>query len=281
MKKLDNFQIEQFSTCPRKFYYRVHKGYTTKHRGAALGFGVTLHEGLREWYTSKNFDLACDAMKAVWQDTVEDDYRTFARAVAVLEEYTRYYDSELLKIVHNDDNHPMLEITFQVDTGRGFIYTGIFDGLMTINGEYFVFEHKTTSQLGAQYFRQYKPNGQVTGYMWAASRIFGKPVVSAMINAIGVLKTQTKLDRHITTRTPEETDEWLDNVCAVHDEIVRCETADEWPQRTVNCIGKYGACEFHDICALSSPENRARLLDQDYVIEPWDPEHRDKITEKV
>jgi len=37
----------------------------------------------------------------------------------------------------------------------------------------------------------------------------------------------------------------------------------------------YGACDFHDVHVLSSPEDRRRRLEQDYVIDKWDYEARE------
>ena len=103
----------------------------------------------------------------------------------------------------------MVEIAFTIDTGLGFSYGGIMDLVVEKNNEIFIVDHKTTSQLGAQFFSQFKPNNQISGYVWGASQLTNRRVSGAMINAIGVLKNETKFDRGWITRTPADIDEWL------------------------------------------------------------------------
>lgn len=153
-------------------------------------------------------------------------------------------------------------------------YGGIFDGLVDFSNSIYVFEHKSTSQLGAYYFNQFKPNNQVTGYTWAASLLSGKRVGGAIINAIGIYKSSaTKFERQITTRSQQDIAEWLNNVQHTCELIKECERTGHWPMFTPSCT-MYGQCEFHNVHVLSSTTERQKMLEQDYIHDDWHYEQR-------
>lgn len=155
-------------------------------------------------------------------------------------------------------------------------YGGIFDGVVEFANRYFILEHKTTSQLGSYYFDQYKPNNQVTGYIWAARKLSGQPVGGAIINAIGVYKVgTTKFARQITTRTDAEITEWLRNVWYEAANIQINARNKYFPMRTPACT-LYGKCEFHSVHVLANPLERERFLEQEFLKQPWDFIRRDE-----
>lgn len=155
-------------------------------------------------------------------------------------------------------------------------YGGIFDGIVEFAGRYFILEHKSTSQLGAYYFDQFKPNNQVSGYIWGARQLSGQPVGGAIINAIGIYRASpTKFIRQITTRTDHELEVWLDNVWFEAANLQRYYATGYWPQRTQACT-LYGKCEFHNVHVLSHEREQQLLLEQDYVREEWDFVRRDE-----
>lgn len=154
-------------------------------------------------------------------------------------------------------------------------YGGIFDGLVEASGHVYILEHKSTSQLGSYYFNQFKPNNQVTGYIWAASKMTSMKVAGAIINAIGVYKASpTKFERHITARNDFEIAEWLGNVYYECVAICRQRADNHWPLRTPSCT-QYGACEFLDVHSINDPKHRLKRLEQDYIKDPWNYEERD------
>ncbi len=314
--KIDNFALTMFQACPIKYKLRMIDGWTTRRKGAALGFGGALHEGLAEWYRSSDKAKALMAIHEAWPANVPvDDYRTKEKCLSVMIDYMRTYSDEHFHIVGAPAN-PMVECTFTLDTGmklncrdcgdiagkwdgyatvadgqvvivssgdncpncgqplEAIEYGGIFDGLIEFSGSVYVLEHKSTSQLGTYYFNQFKPNNQVTGYVWAAGLLSGRRVGGAIINAIGVYKSSaTKFDRQITTRSPDNIAEWLNNVKNTCEMIVACERSGYWPMFTTSCT-MYGQCEFHQVHVLSTETEREKMLEQAYVREEWHYEQR-------
>jgi hypothetical protein len=154
-------------------------------------------------------------------------------------------------------------------------YGGIFDGLVEFSGQVFVLEHKSTSVLGGTYFNQFKPNNQVSGYIWASSKLSGKKVQGALVNAIGIYKAgKTKFEREMTSRSEVGIAEWKRNVQTTCAEIRFHERHGYWPLRTQACT-LYGLCEFHSIHVLEHPAEREKRLENLYIKNPWDYELRE------
>lgn len=307
--KIDNFALTMFQACPAKYLLRIREGWVPRRRRAALGFGGGVHVALAKWYSTpgepaERAKTAIEAMVAAWPENMPtDDYRTREKAVQVFLDYIKTYPQEQFEVVGYPDI-PLVERAFTLPTGRylecdecGLYmdpedeysgvcsncgqplepveYGGIIDAGVTFGDQVYVLEHKTTSMLGPTYFYQYKPNNQVTGYIWALSQLTSKKVGGAVINAIGAFKSSpNRFERNITNRFPAEIKEWLDHVVITCNEIKRCERTGVWPWRTGSCM-QYGMCDYHSVHVLAEPAERIKRLEQDYQLDQWHYEERD------
>jgi hypothetical protein len=303
--KIDNFALTMFQTCPAKYFLRMHEGWTARRRTGALGFGTVLHEGLATWYRTGDLGKALLSINEKWPDNMPvDDFRTKEKCLRVMMEYAKKYPTEAWTILGAPEN-PVIEVPFTLDTGmflpcqecwiiedkqdvitdgmcsncaqplEPIEYGGIYDMLVEFGGSVFVVDHKSTSVMGSGYFNQFKPNNQMTGYIWGGSLMSGKRVSGAIINAIGVYKTgATKFDREITSRSPAAIEEWLRNLWHECVNIKQAERTGFFPLRTGACT-QYGLCEYHSVHSLDNEKERQRRLETDYVREQWDYENRD------
>lgn len=305
--KIDNFALTMHQTCPSKFDLRMNEGWTTRRKSGALGFGSCLHEGLAVWYRTGDIAKALLAIHEKWPEAMPiDDFRTKEKCVTVMIEYAKMYPTETWSVVGMPDN-PVIEVPFTIDTGmylpcvncnsdnyqvtlegryedvcrfcstprEPIEYGGIYDMLIDFAGKLFVVDHKSTSVMGSGYFRQFKPNNQMTGYIWAASKLSGQPVSGALINAIGIYKVgKTKFEREITSRSQMAIDSWLDDVYTECCNIQYHKVHGHWPKRTNACT-LYGLCEFHSVHELDNPTEQRKLLEMSYVQDKWDYEMRD------
>lgn len=294
-----------FQTCPAKFALRIRDGWVPIRRRAALGFGGAVHAGLAEWYRTGDKIKSIERLVHVWPENMPaDDFRTREKAAQTLIEYLNEYPQETFKIIGFPED-PLVEKAFTVDTGmflecpdcEGYMddgdfqtgkcsncdkelepiqYGGVIDAGIEFAGKAYVLEHKTTTQMGSNYFLQFKPNNQVTGYIWGLTKLTSMKVGGAMVNAIGIYKAQgTKFERHITNRAEQEIAEWLLHVLVTCNEIKRCERTGIWPWRTMACT-LYGLCDYHNVHVLAHENERDKRLEQDYVKSTWDHEERDE-----
>jgi PD-(D/E)XK nuclease superfamily len=279
--KIDNFALETFQTCPAKYFLRIKEQWVPARKRAALGFGGAVHHGLAEFYRTGDRGEAVKALVEKWPDGMPaDDFRTREKAVQLMMDYFKTYPTENWKVIGAPDN-PLVEKAFTIDTGMTtedgdpILYGGILDGGIDFSGAAYVLEHKTTTRMGDTYFLQFKPNNQVTGYIWALGQLTSGKVGGAMINAMCIYKASaSKFDRHLTNRTPTEIEAWLANVRRVCNDIKRAERTGEWEWRTKSCT-MYGMCDYHNVHVLGTENEQQKRLDQDYVKSEWNHEERD------
>jgi len=289
----------------------MNEGWTSRRKSGALGFGSCLHEGLATWYKTHDVSATLYAINDKWPEGMPvDDFRTKEKCLTVMAEYIKNYPTETWSVVGAPD-HPVVEVPFTLDTGmflpcamcgqverqqtsvenvlgrfdgicavckenrEAIEYGGIYDMLIEFGGKLFVVDHKTTSMMGSGYFRQFKPNNQMTGYIWAASKLSGQAVSGALINAVGIYKVgKTKFEREITSRSPIAIDTWLQDVYTECCNIQYHKIHGHWPKRTNACT-LYGLCEYHSVHELDHPAEQEKLLEMSYVRDKWDYEMRD------
>lgn len=284
-----------FQTCPSLYFLRFKQGWAPRRKSAALGFGGGVHLGLGSFYENeglpmeKRLQLAVKAMADGWVPGPVDDYRTLEKAVEVMVLYAKQYPRENFNLVQGPSG-PLVEVVFTLpltiggtqlfcDDGEPIEYGGIFDGLVDSGGpaaQHYVLEHKTTSRLGPTYMYQFKPNNQVSGYIWAAGQLSGKKIAGALVNAICVTSGgKVEFRREITTRTEYDLEVWAKDVQTTCSMIRDAERTGKWPRFTKSCT-MYGKCEFHDVHTKGDPETEQRILDQDYEVRHWSHESRDE-----
>lgn len=298
--KVDNFALTMHQACPAKYDLRIRQGWRSRSRSGALGQGSAIHVGLAAWYRTHDIEAAVESIRTAWDDSAPvDDFRTLEKAIEVMTAYISAYPTESWKVVQGAA--PLIEVAFTLDTGmycdcecgcsvidadgectncgaqcEPIEYGGIFDLLAEFGNKVYVMDHKTTSQMGAYYFNQFKPNNQMTGYIWAAQQLSGRVVDGCIINAICITKSgKISFARNITTRTDIEIARWMQDVRSSCNEIRYHERTGHWPMRTTSCQ-MYGHCEFYDVHVLSTDKEQRQRLDQDYIYEPWDHEARDE-----
>lgn len=316
--KIDNFALTMWQKCPAMHDLRINHHWTSRKKSGALGAGGALHLGLAEWYRHNDLPSALLAIDSGWPSGLPiDDWRTKEKVLTVMIEYSKHYPTEGFEVVGGPDPaNKVIEIAFTVGTEMylpcadcGLIteqtvgderfnprcencggareeieYGGIYDMLIEFSGPLYIVDHKTTSIMGPTWPLQFKPNNQMTGYIWGANRLQGysfssterMPVSGALINGIGwYQKGATRFERPITTRSKDEIREWLGNVYTECCAIQRHQLLGEWPMRTESCITKFGACEFHTVHTLATESERQKFLETNYIKDQWDYELRE------
>jgi len=160
-------------------------------------------------------------------------------------------------------------------------YGGIFDlNVQYGAGKYstiYVMDHKTTSVLGPTFFLQFKPNAQITGYVWADTQLSDRKVAGAIINALCLTRGGNIVvgKREITDRSDADIREWISDTVWTCNAIRESQRTGVWPKSDEECQGKYGMCGYHGIHVLTEPHERQARRETDYIQRKWDYEDRD------
>lgn len=305
--KVDNTALETFA-CHAKFDLRINRGIVPLKRKPSLSFGGVMHKGWAEWYRTGSEQKALKAIVDHWPEVMpSDDFRTKGYALQVMHAYVLEYPTESWTPIALPSG-PLVEQAFTIDTGlflecqacagymaegdetfgkcsncgeplESIFYGGVIDVGADFGGTLYVVDHKTTTVLGKEdsnyYFLQYKPDNQMTGYIWGLRQLTNRRVGGAIVNATGLYKSgEVKFKRQVTARNDFEIAEWLAGVQDKCNEIAKCKRTGIWRMDTGQCMN-YGQCEYHSIHVLNDPVSREKRIEADYVVHHWDYEARD------
>jgi hypothetical protein len=76
------------------------------------------------------------------------------------------------------------ELPFNEELARGVRYRGRIDALVQKDGRWWVLDFKTTGRLDEAFWKQYRMDAALAGYVWAAERLTGGPIAGVIIEGI-------------------------------------------------------------------------------------------------
>ncbi len=176
-----------FRNCRKAVEWRFIEQLLPLLRDHNLHFGSLIHDCLELWHGERNLAKVLDRIDRLCPSRAqdEDQKRDWFNAAAMMTAYAEHYPTEEFEIV-------ALEKTFQGPivnpaTGaasRSFLLAGKIDGIVRIGGDYFVLEHKTASQLDADYLEKLWTDFQITLYAHYIEQTLGIPITGILYNIL-------------------------------------------------------------------------------------------------
>ncbi len=185
-----------FRNCPRKYHLRYQEHLRRPERPEALAFGSVIHGALEHWYRNVHDENRLLAVLDLIDDQYPDrDHDEGQRHLwhltrAMIEGYAARYPEETFDIVEIEK-----EFTADIrnpETGRPsqtFVMAGKADGIVRLEGELYLLEHKTASSITADYLDKLWTDTQIALYSHYLREI-GYPIVGVIYNIL--LKTRLK-----------------------------------------------------------------------------------------
>lgn len=301
----DSTSLGLLKTCPRKYYLAMIEGWEPKGKAIALDFGIWYHQGLEHYHKFKARGMDHEAaLRHVvhcllelsgtldenfqfvpWEpsDTKRNRFTLVRAVVWYLEEFG---EGDAAETVHGKDGKPMVELSFRFEThyntpemnehaenaGNPYLLCGHFDRIAEFAGQKFVSDYKTTgSTISSRFFDGFTPDNQMSLYTFAGGVVLGEPVAGVIIDGAQVAVTFNRFGRGFAPRTPEQTQEWYDDLGRWFNLAEDCASAMSWPMNdTAGACGMYGGCTFRNICA-KSPSVRHVFLEGDFARRVWNP----------
>lgn len=288
-RAIDNTALDAYMSCPAKFDMSMVQNRRAP--GATrppLAYGTTWHVIMDTHYRTGGDveQVVAAAVKSWKQHDNPEDHRTLERAISEYGKYLQHYGTfeqetkgwgQTLGYPHE----PLIEIPVEVWwTGSLHPYAGRIDRIFEYQGLIYVEDHKTTSALGANYFKQFDPSNQMMGYAVVGQELVGRPIAGVRINAHAVLKGSSKFERQTVLFSQDRLEEWKENynywVKRIEDSYVRSQhpvpevAAGAFPRNFNACAGKYGQCSYTDVCTFDR-NLRTRILEATYEEHPWNP----------
>lgn len=258
----------------------------------------------------KHDDAVFDVVKALLErtadyapdpDTKPGKYKSRAMLIRCVIWYLDEHRDDPAKTYLKADGKPAVELSFRFELDWGpttwngkytseagtqgpnqpYLLCGHLDSVKELSGSLFVMDHKTSmTTLGSYYFDQWSPSNQMTLYSVASKVILDAPVKGVIINAAQLMldfdksgEYGARFVRGITYRTPDQLNEWLEDLRYWLEVAEAYAVADYFPMNDTSC-DKFGGCRFRSICS-KSPQVREQFLKSDYVkleeADRWNP----------
>lgn len=208
---------------------------------------------------------------------------SFALPFALLVKFEEYYT-----VFEWDGDEDFYRLQKQAAASRGMFcikvyYTGKIDLGIEDNSGIWSFDHKTAFQFGDGFLQQMDMDAGQLGYMWALQQVTGKQACGYIIDAIRVRRPKKSDDpmagsidatdffRRPFFKPQETLLEWRKNVLSIILNIANMVEQGDFPMHRSQCISKYGACEFIDVC--STPPSQRDLIKNSGMYEEnkWSP----------
>lgn len=288
-RPLDNTALSAYMACPREYFI----GMVEHRRGAglspALAYGKAMHTALETHYkTGGNEGIVELMVRKKWEDhDSPDDYRTLDRVLMDYKRYCKKYGQD----PSNEDgktvgwpHQPMVELSTNA-MGGGLLHPWAvkIDRIIEIGGLGYVEDHKSTSRLDKNFYKGFELSQQMMGYVHVAQQLVPSlKIIGVRINVIHALKADTGFERMLFSYSPDQMTEWVANTNQwMHRlnldselwEMRREHDPNFWPLAHYGdngCSRKYGMCQYHRVCSISS-RLRNQVLESEFPVNPWNP----------
>ncbi len=297
----DSTCLGAFKTCPRLYQYLYLDGWQAKEESVHLRFGREYHTALEQYDASRNngvkhedaiHDIIADLIRRTTDfdpspDTKAGRYKSRNNLIGLVVDYLDHFSRDPAQTVILKNGKPATELSFRFDLPWtpqiqstepypvNYLLCGHLDRIVNLNGGIMVMDRKTTTQtLGDYYFAQYEPNNQMSLYTLAGKVVLGSPVKGVIIDAAQIkVREPNVFIRGFTYRTPDQIEEWLEDLRITLQVAESYATAGYFPMNDTAC-DKFGGCQFRGICS-KSPQVRETFLKSDFVKlsedERWNP----------
>lgn len=176
-----------FRNCRKAVEWRYVEHLSPIERAHSLAFGSLIHECLEIWHRHRDFSLVLDHIDRSCPERLHDgaQKRDWHLATAMMRAYAERYAAEEFEVV-------ALEHLFEGPitnpaTGaasRSFVLGGKVDGIVRIDGDYYILEHKTASQIDADYLERLWTDFQITLYAYYIEQTMGIPITGILYNVL-------------------------------------------------------------------------------------------------
>lgn len=205
--------------------------------------------------------------------------RTRYHLIRALIWYWEQYNPDPLQTIIMPTGKAAVEVSFRVPFpiqtpyGEPYILAGHIDRGVQMNNSLYVVDYKTTKSLSSQFFSSWALSHQLSGYGYAGSMVFEKPVAGILIDGIALQVGGIKLGRGPSPRSDGQMQEYFSNMTWVFTQAeilaqrLEKDPSYQYPMNTQSCY----FCEYKDICR-QPPEYRRRYLAMQFKPKiPWNP----------
>ena len=261
-------------TCERKAKFVLFDSVESP-GSTAMDFGKMIHKALERYYLQTPDLHKEDVLVALWDEVTanyedsENGIHTKAVGRKVLANYAKMYQNDPWVAVRDYSGLPLAETGFEfrfhqnqsVALSVDYLLFGTIDLIVqnSQTGEYAVMDHKTGRSLGKEFINRWKPNNQVSAYLYALNQHYGFEGNKFIVNGLQIAKTVQSTLRVETHRDADELAEFKDLALRAGQRLEAIHQGDfAAPADGMTC-SQFSGCSFLGVCALS-PKLRETAL---------------------
>lgn len=219
-----------FRNCRKACYWRYLKHLVPIDRDPNLAFGSLIHQALEQWHRDRSLPAVLVHIDRSYPKRTQDmrQKQAWHLATAMMKAYEARYPVEDFEVVALEKEFRGKIINPATGrTSRRLAMAGKVDGIVLINGEYFLFEHKTAAQVDGAYLERLWCDFQIQLYSLYVEKSLGIKVTGVLYNILvkarlkqregeteaeylerkGKLAAQSKSGRSSAKRREPESDE--------------------------------------------------------------------------
>lgn len=292
---VDSTMMRVAKSCPRKFYNefllsrvakglspdlnagkawaKAHEVFRTSYYSGALGFEDSLvhaYIALTEEFGDEEYDPPKDNPK---------QYERLLEALIAYyyEEYPPTFDDHQPLLI---DGKPAVEFSFaepieevlHPETGEPILYAGTFDMLSQKSGALnYIFDDKTTKQMGPKWSSLWRLRSQFIGYVWGA-RKWGYKTQGAWVRGCAIKKNSIEFADAPVNIPQYLVEEWYENLVHELRYLISLWEQGHFPKNLDEACSQYGGCQYQEICEL--PDSQASIFlndDASFEDRNWNP----------
>jgi len=176
-----------FRNCRKACEWRYIHELVPLEQDHNLAFGTVIHQCLEVWHGTGNLEAVLDHIDRTYPNRNQDDAqkRDWHLAVAMMKGYASCYPTEEFDVVS-------LERTFDGKiinpatgaSSRSFVLAGRVDGIVRTGDEHYLLEHKTASQVDADYLERLWTDFQIVLYSRYVEQALGIRIAGVLYNIL-------------------------------------------------------------------------------------------------
>lgn len=190
--------------------------------------------------------------------------------------YLLQFEDDPVETIQLSNGKPAVELSFRFNlgiqsrSGEDLLYCGHFDRLVEFQERTYVLDRKTTKHtIQQEFFLQYSPDNQFSGYIAGGNVVYHKPIFGLIVDVAQVAVGFSRFARGLVERTPDQIDEWFESAGFYIQQAQDFAEKNFWPMNDKSCH-KYAGCEFRMVCSKAAAQ-RPQWLANAYKTRLWDP----------
>jgi hypothetical protein len=259
-------KLKAFQKCKRYYWLTQIKDGTGIEKttiGEPLSFGNAIHQGLFRFYHGLVEARRDNMIEALIAESIhaavalagdntptDTDKELFSdQVISCLDQYFEHYKEEIYS--PNKGMQPVIpEVPISIELG-GFNHTGRLDLLANYGGHLCIPDHKTTGMDWARFFKRWKFDLSLRGYVLAHYKHTGQ-ILSVLINGIrrkGDKAMTCEFQRDLIHYDEQEMQETEAEIIDIRQDIARRNPANllEWPKTGDACQQMF-ECDMRGHC---------------------------------